>query len=113
MLIIDLQTVDCSLSYRYGASIPVINKGKKNNVGKMYLKTVKSNMHEAIDLEVIHGKNANSDLASYIFCEKGYVEIDYTLLRTAIADNGKKFVSNNNGKPYEIVICRNGNDLEL
>jgi len=79
----------------------------------MYLKTVKSNMHEAIDLEVIHGKNANSDLASYIFCEKGYVEIDYTLLRTAIADNGKKFVSNNNGKPYEIVICRNGNDLEL
>ena len=47
------------------------------------------------------------------FCEKGYVEIDYTLLRTAIADNGKKFVSNNNGKPYEIVICRNGNDLEL
>ena len=90
-----------------------INKGKKNNVGKMYLKTVKSNMHEAIDLEVIHGKNANSDLASYIFCEKGYVEIDYTLLRTAIADNGKKFVSNNNGKPYEIVICRNGNDLEL
>ncbi|EXY26847.1 hypothetical protein M116_3049 [Bacteroides fragilis str. 3719 A10] len=30
MLIIDLQTVDCSLSYRYGASIPVINKGKKN-----------------------------------------------------------------------------------
>lgn len=36
----------------------------------MYLKTVKSNMHEAIDLEVIHGKNANSDLASYIFCEK-------------------------------------------
>ena len=90
-----------------------INKGKKNNVGKMYLKAVKSNMHEAIDLEVIHGKNANSDLASYIFCEKGYVEIDYTLLRTAIADNGKKFVSNTNGKPYEIVICRNDNDLEL
>lgn len=90
-----------------------INKGKKNNVGKMYLKTVKSNMHEAIDLEVIHAKNANSDLASYIFCEKDYVEIDYTLLRTAIADNGKKFVPNNNGKPYEIVICRNGFDLEL
>lgn len=36
----------------------------------MYLKTVKSNMHEAIDLEVIHGKNANSDLASYIFVKR-------------------------------------------
>ena len=90
-----------------------INKGKKNNVGKMYLKVVKSNMHEAIDLEVIHAKNANGDLASYVFCENGYVEIDYTLLRTAIADNGKKFVSNSNGKPYEIVICRNDYDLEL
>lgn len=90
-----------------------INKGKKNNVGKMYLKTVRSNMHEAIDLEVIHAKNANSDLASYIFCEKGYVEIDYTILRTAIADNGKKFVSGDNGKPIEIAICRNDADMEL
>ena len=79
----------------------------------MYLKVVKSNMHEAIDLEVIHAKNANSDLASYVFCENGFVEIDYTVLRTAIADNGKKFVSNSNGKPNEIVICRNDNDLEL
>lgn len=90
-----------------------INKGKKNNVGKMYLKVVRSNMHEAIDLEVIHAKNANSDLASYIFCEKGYVEIDYTILRTAIADNGKKFTTSENGKPYEISICRNDADLEL
>lgn len=90
-----------------------INKGKKNNVGKMYLKAVRSNMHEAIDLEVIHAKNANSDLASYIFCDKGYVDIDYTILRTAIADNGKKFVSADNGKPIEIAICRNDADLEL
>ncbi|MCM1259429.1 MAG: DNA topoisomerase IV subunit A [Prevotella sp.] len=90
-----------------------INKGKKNNVGKMYLKAVRSNMHEAIDLEVIHAKNANSDLASYVFCEKGFIEIDYTILRTAIADNGKKFVPAENGKPYEIVICRNDMDLEL
>ena len=90
-----------------------INKGKKNNVGKLYLKAVRSNMHEAIDLEVIHAKNANSDLASYIFCEKGNIEIDYTVLRTAIADNGKKFVNNDLGKPSEIVICRNDADLEL
>lgn len=90
-----------------------INKSKKNNVGKMYLKAVRSNMHEAIDLEVIHAKNANSDLASYVFCEKGFVEIDYTVLRTAIADNGKKFVTNDLGKPSEIVICRNDADLEL
>ena len=69
-----------------------INKGKKNHVGKMYLKVVKSNMHEAVNLDVIHHGNTNSDLASYIVCEKGFVEIDYTILRTAIADNGKKMV---------------------
>lgn len=90
-----------------------INKGKKNHVGKMYLKVVKSNMHEAIDMDIIHYGNNNSDLASYIFCEKGYVPIDYTILRTAIADNGKKMVSTENGKPSEIVICRNDLDLDL
>lgn len=90
-----------------------INKGKKNHVGKMYLKVVKSNMHEAIDMDIIHYGNNNSDLASYIFCEKGYVPIDYTILRTAIADNGKKMVSTEKGKPSEIVICRNDLDLDL
>ena len=89
-----------------------INKGKKNHVGKMYLKVVKSNMHEAVNLDVIHHGNTNSDLASYIVCEKGFVEIDYTVLRTAIADNGKKMVKDEKGKPLSIVVCRNQNDLE-
>ena len=89
-----------------------INKGKKNHVGKMYLKVVKSNMHEAVNLDVIHHGNTNSDLASYIVCEKGFVEIDYTILRTAIADNGKKMVKDEKGKPLSIVVCRNQNDLE-
>lgn len=88
-----------------------INKGKKNHVGKMYLKTVRSNMHEAVALNVIHYPNTNSNLASYIFCDNGHVEIDYTVLRTAIADNGKKMVSSDLGKPFEIVICRNDSDL--
>lgn len=89
-----------------------INKGKKNHVGKMYLKYVRSNAHEAIDMETIHYKNANSELQSYIFCTKGFVDIDYTILRTAIADNGKKMVKEDLGKPQEIVICHNDLDLE-
>ena len=89
-----------------------INKGKKNHVGKMYLKVVKSNMHEAIDMNVIHYGNNKSDLASYIFCDDGFVPIDYTVLRTAIADNGKKMISSPKSKPYEITICRNDLDLE-
>ena len=89
-----------------------INKGKKNHVGKMYLKVVKSNMHEAIDMNVIHYGNNKSDLASYIFCDDGFVPIDYSLLRTAIADNGKKMVTSNKSKPVEITICRNDLDLE-
>ena len=89
-----------------------INKGKKNHVGKMYLKVVKSNMHEGKHLEVIHYKNAGSELQSYIFCSKGYVDIDYTILRTAIADNGKKMVKEDLGQPIEIVICHNDLDLD-
>lgn len=90
-----------------------INKGKKNHVGKMYLKVVRSNMHEAIALDVIHGKNANSDLASYISCEQEFVAIDYTILRKAIADNGMKLVPASAGKPISFVICRNDADLEV
>lgn len=90
-----------------------INKGKKNHVGKMYLKYVKSNIQEAVDLEVIHYKNANSDLQSYIYCQKGVVPIDYTILRTAIADNGKKLVKEDLGKPQSIVICHNDDDRQL
>lgn len=89
-----------------------INKGKKNHVGRMYLKLVRSNMHEAVAIDVIHHKNANSDLDSYIYCEKGYIPIDYTILRIAIAENGRKMVPTEKGKPLEIVIRRNNNDLE-
>lgn len=88
-----------------------INKGKKNHVGKMYLKVVKSNMHELVAMNVIHHKNAKSDLDSYVFGEKGYTPIDYTILRIAIADNGKKIVPAELGRPKEIVICRNDEDL--
>jgi len=90
-----------------------ITKGKKNHVGKMYLKIVRSNMHEAVTMDVIHHKNANSDLESYIYCENGYVPIDYTVLRIAIAENGRKMVPTEKGKPLEIVIQRNNYDIEL
>ena len=79
----------------------------------MYLKVVRSNMHEAICLDVIHSKNTNSDLASYISCEKEFVSIDYTILRKAIADNGMKMVGPSSGKPQSIVICRNDYDLDV
>ena len=88
-----------------------ILKGKKNHVGKMYLKVVKSNMHNAIHMDVIHGVNAKSSLACWIFCKEGKVDIDYTVLRIAIADNGKRFVTDDKMKPERIVISRNDNDL--
>ncbi len=88
-----------------------ILKGKKNHVGKMYLKVVKSNMHSAIHMDVIHGVNAKSSLACWIFCNEGKVDIDYTILRIAIADNGKRFVTDDKMKPERIVISRNDNDL--
>ena len=79
----------------------------------MYLKVVKSNMHNAIHMEVIHSVNAKSSLASWIFCDNGKVDIDYTILRIAIADNGKRMVMDDKLKPERIVISRNDNDLTV
>ena len=90
-----------------------ILKGKKNHVGKMYLKIVRSNLHEAIHMDVIHHKNANSNVDNYIITEKGSVIIDYTVLRIAIADNGRKMVPTDMGAPKSLVIFRNNNDLEI
>ena len=88
-----------------------IAKGKRNHVGKMYMKIVKSNPQEAIHMEVIHGVNAKSSLASWIYCDNGKVDIDYTILRIAIADNGKRMVEDPKLKPERIVISRNDQDL--
>lgn len=88
-----------------------ILKGKKNHVGKMYLKVVKSNMHEAINMDVIHAANTKSSLALWIYGQNGHVDIDYTILRIAIADNGKKMCNAEELKPDRLVISRNDFDV--
>ena len=89
-----------------------IQKGKKNHGGKMYLKIVRSNLHEAVDMNIIHSKNANSSVDNYIVTEKGNVVIDYTVLRIAIADNGRKMVPQDMGTPEYLIIYKNNFDLE-
>lgn len=90
-----------------------IVKGKKNHVGKMYLKVVRSNLHEAVSMDIIRHKNANSSITNYIVTDKGSLPIDYTVLRIAIADNGRKMVPADMGTPVALAIYHNNNDLEL
>ena len=90
-----------------------ILKGKKNHVGKMYLKVVRSNLHEAVALDVIHHKNANNNNDNYVITNKGAVPIDYTVLRLATSDNGRKMIPAEMGEPITFAIFRNNNDLEL
>ena len=90
-----------------------IVKGKKNHVGKMYLKVVRSNLHEAVSMDIIRHKNANSTITNYIVTDKGSLPIDYTVLRIAIADNGRKMVPADMGTPVALAIYHNNNDLEL
>ena len=90
-----------------------ILKGKRSHVGKLYMKVVRSNPQYAIDLNVIRHKNANSGITNYILTDKGYVVIDYTELRLAIADNGKKMVPNDMGNALRLCIYHNNNDLNL
>ena len=89
-----------------------ILKGKRSHVGKMYLKVVRSNLHEAIDLNVIRHKNANSNIDNYILTDKGLVLIDYTVLRIAIADNGRKMVPSDMGNAVKLCMYHNNVDLE-
>ena len=90
-----------------------ILKGKRSHVGKLYMKVVRSNPQYAIDLNVIRHKNANSNINNYIITDKGYVVIDYTELRFAIADNGRKMVPQDMGNALRLCIFHNFNDLEL
>ena len=87
-------------------------KGKRSHVGKMYLKVVRSNLHEAIDLNIIRHKNANSNIDNYILTTKGLVLIDYTVLRIAIADNGRKMVPQDMGSAIKLCMFHNNVDLE-
>ena len=79
----------------------------------MYLKVVRSNLHEAVALDVIHHKNANNNNDNYVITDKGAVPIDYTVLRLATSDNGRKMIPAEMGEPITFAIYHNNNDLEL
>ena len=86
-----------------------ITKGRKNNVGKQYLKMTRANPNFIIDSQIIHRKNANLDLDCYIFGNKGHIQIDYSMLKNSTAIATKKTTSI--GNPERIVIVRNNNDF--
>lgn len=88
-----------------------ITKGRKNNVGKQYIKMTKTTPNDAISAQVIHKKNANLDLDSYLFGDKGHYQLDFSEVRTATASTGKKVKNIDIGTPKKLVIVRNNNDF--
>lgn len=89
-----------------------ITKGKKNNVGKQYIQMMKTVNNNLISSSIIHRKNANLDLDSYINGEEGYEKLDYSDLRSATSATGKKINSKKIKTPLKLFIVRNNNDLE-
>jgi topoisomerase-4 subunit A len=88
-----------------------IIKGKKNNVGKQYIQMTKTSPNHVIDSDVIRKNNANLELDSYLFGTKGFTKIDFSILKNATANTGKKISINNIGIPEKLVVTRNDNDF--
>lgn len=88
-----------------------IVKGRKNNVGKQYIQMMKTVDNSIIDASIVHRKNANLDLDTYILGTEGYEKIDYSVIRTATSPSGKKINNSNIGIPEKLIIVRNNNDL--
>lgn len=89
-----------------------ISKGKKNNVGKQYIQMMKTVNNNLISSNIIHRKNANLDLDSYINGAEGYEKLDFSDLRSAVSATGKKINSKKVKTPLKLFIVRNNNDLD-
>jgi topoisomerase-4 subunit A len=88
-----------------------ISEGKRSNVGKQYLQMTKTVSNDVVFAEVVRRDNANSKLDCYLFGTKGYVQVDYPVLRDATASTGKKIKTGNIGAPSKIVITKNNEDF--
>lgn len=85
--------------------------GKRNHVGKQYIQMTKTISNDVVFADVVHNKNANTNLDCYLIGSNGYTQIDYQMLRDATASTGKKIKSGNIGNPVKIVITKNNDDF--
>ncbi|MDD3383005.1 MAG: DNA topoisomerase IV subunit A, partial [Bacilli bacterium] len=67
-----------------------IVKGRKNNVGKLYIETSKNGKNYIQDACVIRKKNISEELDCYISCAKGFLPIEFSILKSSTPANGKK-----------------------
>ena len=88
-----------------------IIKGRKNNVGKQYVQMMKTTSNNVVSSKIIHRKNANLDLDSYVYGDIGFEKIDYSILKNATAAFGKKVTKANIGIPQKLIVVRNNNDF--
>ena len=88
-----------------------ITKIKRSNVAKSVIPMTKTNPNYVIDATIIHKPNQSNSLPSYVFGDKGFVEIDFNSLKSSAPTLGKNANSQNIGKPQKIVILNNNLDL--
>ncbi|HEY8445449.1 MAG TPA: DNA topoisomerase IV subunit A [Bacilli bacterium] len=89
-----------------------IIKGHKNNVGKQYIQMTKTISNDVIYADIIHHEKANRNLDCYIMGTDGYIPIDYSELKGATANTGKKISSTKIGDPIKLLITRNNDDFK-
>lgn len=88
-----------------------ITKGKRNHVGKIYINLPKSFPSAVVSSNIIHNKNTNDNLETYIIGDKAFELIEYNNIRMATAASGRKLSLEKVGTPHKLIFVRNNNDF--
>ncbi len=78
--------------------------GKKNNVGKQYIQLMKTVSNNVVDAVVIKKDYLNDNLETHAFGTKGNVKVEYSFIKSASANTGKKLSGNDIGEPLKMVV---------
>ena len=83
--------------------------GRKNNVGRQYMKIVKANPNYFVDSQIVHYQAAKDEVETYLIGPKGHKFINQELIKGANLVYGKKINTAKIGSADKILIVR-GND---
>lgn len=88
-----------------------ITKIKRSNVAKAVVPMTKTNPNFIIDANIIHKHNLNNNLSSFVFGDKGFVNVEFSSLKSSAPSLGRGATQQTIGKPKKLIISMN--DLSL
>ena len=88
-----------------------ITKIKRSNVAKAVIPMTKTNPNYIIDANIIHKHNLTNNLSSYVFGDKGFINVEFSSLKSSAPSLGRNANQQTIGKPKKLIISMNDLDL--